>query len=72
MYKELKDVVRLAEQQGWIVKQLTNNHWRFTPPEKNKPTVVTSSTPSDWRTVYNFMARMRRSGFRCPERARSA
>ena len=58
----VKEATRLAREQGWTVTKTNKNHWKFVSPHGD--IVVTSSTPSDWRTERNFLARLRRAGFR--------
>jgi predicted RNA binding protein YcfA (HicA-like mRNA interferase family) len=66
MAKDFKGIRKEAERQGWRVEVTKGGHWRFVPPDPTKPMVVTSSTPSDHRTLDNFIGRLRKSGFRWP------
>jgi hypothetical protein len=52
-----------AELQGFRVTQTGAGHWKFVPPQKGRMIVVTSGTPSDHRSLDNFLSRLRRSGF---------
>jgi hypothetical protein len=70
MAKDFKDVRKEAERQGWRTEQTKSGHWRFIPPDPTKPMVVTSSTPSDHRTLMNFIAELRRKGFVWPPKRR--
>jgi len=54
---------RAAEAQGWIVERTKGKHWRFIPPDRTKRMVVTGGTPSDMRSIRNFLADLRRQGF---------
>lgn len=62
MTKELKVVVKLAEGQGWTVRRTHGGHIQFVPSDPTAPLVVSSSTPSDHRTMRNLKAQLRRSG----------
>lgn len=66
MSKDFREIRREAERQGWDAVQTRSGHWRFVPPDTTKPIVHTSGTPSDRRSLDNFIAQMRRSGFRWP------
>lgn len=60
--KELKEIVKAAEEQGWRVKVLKNGHLMFLAPDGiNKAT--TGGTPSDHRAIDNHLSRLRRYGF---------
>ncbi len=66
MSKDFRDIRREAERQGWVVETTRGGHWRFLPPDKAKPIVHISGTPSDRRDLDNSIALLRRSGFRWP------
>lgn len=66
MSKDFKSIQKAAKDQGWEFSQTRNGHWKFIPPDKSKPIVYTSGTPSDRRALDNFIGQMRRSGFRWP------
>jgi predicted RNA binding protein YcfA (HicA-like mRNA interferase family) len=68
MSKDFKDVRKEAERQGWKVEQTRGSHWRFIPPDVTKDIVHASGTPSDRRSLDNFIAQLRRSGFRWSSR----
>lgn len=53
-----------ASKQGWVVEVTANGHWKFVPPSKNCRPCFFSGSPSDWRAIKNFVALMRRNGFR--------
>lgn len=61
--KELKEVLREAERQGWTVTETGGGHYKLVPPNKDKPIVYIGKTPSDFRALANIIARMRKSGF---------
>lgn len=62
--KDLAKVIKRAEEQGWTIRYSRNGHPIFVPPTKDAPMVVTSGTPSDHRTWKNFLAQMKRSGYK--------
>lgn len=63
--KEVKRLVQKAKAQGWRVDRTPGKqHWRFTPPDKSVAPAITSGTPSDWRSWNNFVADLRRKGFK--------
>lgn len=59
--KELRQIIREAERQGWRVEQ--RKHWMFYAPD-GKNIVTAPSTPSDHRWKQNLIAHLRRYGFR--------
>ncbi len=63
--KDLKNLRRLAEDQGWTV-ELTrqSGHWRFTSPDG--ATYTTGSTPSDGRGLLNLTTDLRKLGLDIP------
>lgn len=64
-----KAVVKAAEHQGWRVEQTKKKHWKFLPPS-GEGLVIYSGSSSDWRALRNFIAAMRRHGFRPPSKFR--
>lgn len=64
-------VVRAALEQGWRHDRTQNGHHRFYAPD-GQGIVVTSGTPSDSRGFLNFIAEMRRHGFKTPEETEQA
>ncbi len=58
-----RSIKAAAELQGFKATQTGTGHWKFVPPQKGRTIVVTSSTPSDHRSLNNFLSRLRRSGF---------
>lgn len=60
----MKRLARLAEEQGWDVSLTGGGHYKFLSPDPSVPPIYTSSTPSDYRSLLNFKARLRRSGLR--------
>jgi hypothetical protein len=63
---DFKDIRKEAESQGWAVDKTQKGHWRFRPPKGE--IIVTSGTPSDYRAILNFVARLRRGGLVLEER----
>lgn len=62
-HEHLARVARAARDQGWtITRGRRTHHFKWTPPDKSRPPVYHSCTPSDYRAMYNFVARLRRSG----------
>jgi hypothetical protein len=60
--KELKEVLREAEKQGWKVAYSGKGHPMLYAPD-GKNIVTTGGTPSDHRALANLVARLRRHGF---------
>lgn len=60
--QHLRSVVEAAISQGWQVDQSKNSHLMFTPPDKTRRRVYTSSTPSDSRSFQNLLSDLRKSG----------
>lgn len=61
--KELKEIRKAAEKQGWRVKDLKSGHLMFLAPDGiNKVTVA--GTPSDHHALGNELSRLRRYGFK--------
>jgi hypothetical protein len=58
--RELKALVQRAEELGCAVSLTRGNHLRIDVPGGG--CVHTSSTPSDWRSVKNTRAQLRRAG----------
>jgi len=60
MKKELKKLVKLAEEQGWQVTVTGGNHLCWRSPVGR--TVFTPTTPSEYRGLKNAKAWLRREG----------
>ena len=60
-----REVLDELVREGWIVEVTRSNHVRWVHP--NGSIIISSSTPSDWRSWANHLSRMRRA-----RRARSA
>ena len=66
---DIDKVCHAARAQGWRVESTSRGHIRLIPIDKDKPIVVSSGTPSDHRSIKNFLAQARRSGlvWPCPK-----
>lgn len=51
-----------ARAQGWTIEHLSRGHLRYVPPDRSKPAVIASSTPSTCQGIRNLVADLRRSG----------
>jgi hypothetical protein len=60
--KELKEIVKAAEGQGWKVKTNKKGHSMFYAPDGIN-IVTAGGTPSDHRAVANLLSDLRRNGF---------
>jgi hypothetical protein len=60
--KEVQKVVRAAEKQGWRVRETKKGWMLYAPDGQHMETL--HKTPSDWRSIRNTVARMRRHGFK--------
>lgn len=67
-HKGLSQLVKLAQSQGWLVERTQSGHIRFIPPSADRPMIVSSSTPSDHRSIKNLKARLKRSGLKMNRR----
>jgi hypothetical protein len=63
---DLRDLEKAAKRQGWPVDQTKDGHPRFWPPDGVTPPAIFSGTPGDRRAIRNFLADLRRKGFRWP------
>lgn len=61
VHRELKPLVKAAEKQGWTLGYTRRGHLKIVPPAGGAP-IYASSTPSDWRSVKNTAAMLRRAG----------
>ncbi len=69
MQKEIREIVEEAQRQGWRVRPLKSGHVLLLAPD-GKSTATLPGTPSDWRSLKNAIAEMRRAGFRWPPKRR--
>ena len=58
--RDVRPLVRKAVQQGWSVTLTRKCHLRWTNPEGRS--VISASTPSDWRNRRNLLADLKRLG----------
>jgi hypothetical protein len=58
----MRVLIRHAHSHGFQVEKTNGEHIRFTPPDKTKQLVHTSSTPSDYRAYDNVYAELVRQG----------
>lgn len=63
---DLRDLEKAAKRQGWRVDRTKQGHWRFWPPGPTIPPAIFSGTPGDRRAILNFLADLKRKGFRWP------
>jgi predicted RNA binding protein YcfA (HicA-like mRNA interferase family) len=58
--KEMRQLIKRAEKEGWAAEQTKKGHWRLTHP-KAAYHVIAPGTPSDYRSVKNTEAELRRA-----------
>jgi hypothetical protein len=58
--KNIKELIRIAEQQQWVCQRRTK-HYCFIPPDKSKPAVIVSGGSSD-KAYRDVLSDLRRSG----------
>jgi predicted RNA binding protein YcfA (HicA-like mRNA interferase family) len=59
--RDVQQLVRKLEDQGWAVVLTGGGHLKATPPGGGAP-VFMPATPSDWRSLKNSTALLRRRG----------
>lgn len=59
--REMNDLRRRAERQGWTIELRRSGHLKWVPPAGG-PFVFSPSTPSDVRGIRNTRAELRRHG----------
>ena len=62
--KEIRELIRELEHQGWRVTQAGSGHFLAWPPDTEVRPVTIPSTPSDHRWKLNTMTALRRAGFK--------
>lgn len=62
----MRDIEKAARDQGWETGRTKKGHLRYVPPDPELPIVIGAGTPSDHRSLRNFVAQLRRSGFVWP------
>lgn len=60
---DMREIVRRLRNQGWTVESTNGGHFKAIPPDKSRPIVHFSGTPSDWRGIKNTVAELVRSGY---------
>ncbi|ACL42297.1 hypothetical protein Achl_4346 (plasmid) [Pseudarthrobacter chlorophenolicus A6] len=64
--KDLRNLVKLAESQGWEFDRTNSGHVKFCSPYRETPPVFYSGTPGDRRAHSNLLAKLRRAGLDIP------
>jgi predicted RNA binding protein YcfA (HicA-like mRNA interferase family) len=64
--KEMREVIRRAQRQGWTITQTGGDHLKWVSPSGS--VVFCSSTPSDRRAMKNHTSMLRRHGFNLMEK----
>jgi predicted RNA binding protein YcfA (HicA-like mRNA interferase family) len=59
MINDPRELIRWARRRGWTASKTNNNHWRLR--HANGSTVFMPSTPSDWRSLHNAKAELKRA-----------
>lgn len=59
--KELQELIKTAEKQGWVISANKNNHYKWTSPNGNF--FFSASTPSDWRALKYILQYLRKYGY---------
>lgn len=67
MSLDFRDIKKAAEAQGWRIVE-TKKGLQFIPSDPTREIVQWHGTPSDWRAIRNFLARLRKQGFEYPPR----
>lgn len=58
--KEVRQLLRKAKKQGWDVSKRKSNHLLLESPDG--ATVMVPCSPSDWRSMKNCEAELKRAG----------
>ncbi|MGO9873441.1 MAG: hypothetical protein ACLPVY_06540 [Acidimicrobiia bacterium] len=61
MNREVRDIVRRLESQGWRIES-GSKHYLAYPPDLTKAIVTIPSTPSGGRWKQNLIGQLRKSG----------
>jgi predicted RNA binding protein YcfA (HicA-like mRNA interferase family) len=59
--KDLRQLIKQAEKQGWRVKVTGGNHLKWLPPRGQF--VISSFSPSDPRAIKNLTKQLEKEGF---------
>jgi len=60
--RQIEQLVRKAEDQGWAVRRTRNNHFRLTPPAGGRGYTVPSTPNGGNRAAENSIAALKRAG----------
>ncbi len=60
---DFKKIGLRAEDQGWRVEK-RKEYWLFFPPEESQPPCKIAGTPSSSRSLANFLACMKKKGYK--------
>lgn len=60
---DLKKIRKRAEAQGWRVEK-RSEYWMFFPPDGKTAPARIAGTPSSQRSLPNFLADLKRKGYR--------
>jgi hypothetical protein len=60
---DLRKILKNAEAQGWRVEK-RKEYWLFFPPDGVTPPARIAGTPSSQRSLPNFLADLKRKGYR--------
>lgn len=60
---DLRKVRKRAREQGWRIEK-RKEYWLFFPPDKRQPPSRIAGTPSSPRSWTNFLADLKRKGYR--------
>lgn len=63
---DFRRILKTAKSAGWQTVLTGNSHWKFVPPHPGTPPIFFSGSPSDIRSIKNFVARLRRCGLKLP------
>lgn len=64
--KDLRNIVKLAESQGWEFGRTKKGHVKFCSPYDSVSPIFYSGTPGDRRAHNNLVAKLRRAGLNVP------
>jgi hypothetical protein len=60
---DFKKLRRRVEEQGWRVHK-RKEHWLFFPPDRDQSPCRIAGTPSSSRSLANFLACLKRKGYK--------
>lgn len=62
--KDLNELVQMAHNQGWRVKQTKNNHVRVFPPNKSLGFITIAISSNNKRVYQNMKAEFKKRGLK--------